>query len=94
VLRAALPVRGIELAVDKLQVPIDMPAVLPNGADVFAQCLGRDQRANAAQLIASDLLQVNLVAPWSAVSVSSVDHDDGAGRSATHQHAGYVVRFD
>jgi hypothetical protein len=77
-----------------VQVPVAMPAVLPNGANLFAQCLGRDQRANAAQLIASDLLQVNLVAPWSAVSMSSLDHDDAAGRSTTHRNAGYVVRFD
>ena len=75
-------------------ISLDMPAVVPHGVNLYAQYLGRDVLANTAQIISSDLLQVNLVAPWSTVSVSSVHHDEVARRATTHRNAGYVVRFD
>jgi len=77
-----------------VQVPLDVPAVLPNGASLYAQCIGHDELANSAHVIASDVVQMNFVAPWSALPVGSVEFVDATSRTITHRNAGYVVRFD
>jgi hypothetical protein len=77
-----------------VQVPLSMPAVLPNGASLFAQCVGHDELANSARVIASDMVQMNFVAPHAAQPLSSVEYNDATTRTVTRRNAGYVVRFD